>query len=82
MSMERNDFEGKLTDSFSILTSFQIITELVTLGVKLSLHRFLKVFLQTIFSYNEINFIIGLDEDFDFDFIESSLKQTGNGITD
>ena len=42
----------------------------------------LESFLQTIFGYHEINFNVGLDEDFDFDFIGSSLKQTGTGITD
>ena len=82
MSMERSDIQGKLTESFSILTSFQILTELVTPGVILCLYRFQKVFLQTIFGYHEINFIVGLDEDFDFEFIGSSLKQTGTGITD
>ena len=30
----------------------------------------------------EINFIVGLDDDLDFDFIGSSLKQTGTGITE
>ena len=29
-----------------------------------------------------LNFNVGLDDDFDFDFIGSSLKQTGTGITD
>ena len=28
------------------------------------------------------NFIVGLEDDLDFDFIGSSLKQTGTGITE
>ena len=30
----------------------------------------------------ELNFIVGLEDDLDFDFIGSSLKQTGTGITE